>query len=86
MAKYSIVFKRSVYKDLRAIPRADIKRIIKRIDSLAEDPRGTGCEKLSGQERYRIRQGIYRIIYEIVDDKLIVTIVKLGHRRQIYYR
>lgn len=86
MAKYSIVFKRSVYKDLRAIPRADIKRIIKRIDSLAEDPRGTGCEKLSGQERYRIRQGIYRIIYEIVDDKLIVTIVKLGHRRQIYDR
>ena len=86
MAKYSIVFKRSVYKDLRAIPRADIKRIIKRIDSLAEDPRGTGCEKLSGQERYRIRQGIYRIVYEIVDDKLIVTIVKLGHRRQIYYR
>ena len=86
MAKYSIVFKRSVYKDLRAIPKADVKRIIKRIDSLAEDPRGTGCEKLSGQERYRIRQGIYRIIYEIVDDKLIVTIVKLGHRRQIYYR
>lgn len=86
MAKYSIVFKRSVYKDLRAIPKADVKRIIKRIDSLAEDPRGTGCEKLSGQERYRIRQGIYRIIYEIVDDKLIVTIVKLGHRRQIYDR
>ena len=86
MAKYSIVFKRSVYKDLRAIPRADIKRIIKRIDSLAEDPRGTGCEKLSGQERYRIRQGIYRIVYEIVDDKLIATIVKLGHRRQIYDR
>lgn len=86
MAKYSIVFKRSVYKDLRAIPKADVKRIIKRIDSLAEDPRGTGCEKLSGQERYRIRQGIYRIVYEIVDDKLIVTIVKLGHRRQIYDR
>jgi mRNA interferase RelE/StbE len=86
MAKYSIVFKRSVYKDLRAIPKADVKRIIKGIDSLAEDPRGTGCEKLSGQERYRIRQGIYRIVYEIVDDKLIVTIVKLGHRRQIYDR
>ena len=80
MAKYEIVFKRSVYKDLRPIPKADVKRIFKRIDSLALDPRGPGSEKLSGQERYRIRQGIYRIVYEIIDDPMIVTVIKIGHR------
>lgn len=79
MAKFEIVFKRSVYKDLKPIPKADVKRILERIDSLAKDPRGPGCEKLSGQERYRVRQGVYRIVYEIVDDKLIVTVVTVGH-------
>lgn len=86
MAKYEIVFKRSVYKDLRPIPGVDIKRILARIDSLADDPRGPGCEKLSGQERYRVRQGIYRILYEIEDDRLIVTVVKIGHRKKVYDR
>ncbi len=86
MAKYEIVFKRSVYKDLKPIPKADVKRILERIDSLAEDPRGTGCEKLSGQERYRVRQGVYRIVYEIEDGRLVVTVVKVGHRGQIYDR
>lgn len=86
MAKFEIVFKRSVYKDLKPIPKADVKRILERIDSLAKDPRGPGCEKLSGQERYRVRQGVYRIVYEIVDDKLIVTVVKVGHRGQVYNR
>ncbi|MGB7209995.1 MAG: type II toxin-antitoxin system RelE/ParE family toxin [Pyrinomonadaceae bacterium] len=83
MAKYEIVFKRSVYKDLKPIPKADVARILKRIDGLADDPRGPGCEKLSGQERYRVRQGIYRIVYEIEDNRLIVTVVKVGHRGQI---
>jgi len=86
MARYEIVFKRSVYKDLKPIPKADVKRIIERIDSLAEDPRGPGCEKLSGQERYRVRQGVYRIVYEIEDNRLTVTIVKIGHRGQVYDR
>ena len=86
MAKYDIVFKRSVYKDLRPVPNADVKRILARIDSLADDPRGSGCEKLSGQERYRVRQGVYRILYEIVDERLIVTVVKVGHRGQVYDR
>lgn len=84
MAKYEIVFKRSVYKDLRPIPKADIKRILQRIDALADEPRGHGCEKLSGQERYRVRQGVYRIVYEIVDDRLIVTVVMIGHRGSVY--
>ena len=86
MAKYEIVFKRAVYKDLKPIPKADVKRIIERIDSLANDPRGPGCEKLSGQERYRVRQGVYRIVYEVEDGRLIVTVVKVGHRGQVYQR
>lgn len=86
MAKYSVVFKRSVHKDLRPIPKTDIKRILARVDQLAEDPRGPGCEKLSGQERYRARQGAYRIVYEIVDDRLIVIVVKIGHRGGVYDR
>lgn len=86
MARYEIVFKRSVYKDLKPIPKADVKRIIGRIDSLAEDPRGQGCEKLSGQERYRVRQRVYRIVYEIEDGRLVVTVVKVGHRGQVYDR
>lgn len=84
MAKYKVVFKRSVYKDLKPIPKADVKNILKRIEKLGADPRRPGCEKLSGQERYRVRQGIYRIIYEIEDNVLIVTVVKIGHRSQVY--
>ena len=86
MAKYEIVFKRSVYKDLKPIPKSDVVSFLKRIDTLAADPRGSGCEKLSGQERYRVRQGVYRIIYEIKDNRLIVTVVKVGHRGQVYDR
>lgn len=86
MAKYDVVFKRSVYKDLRSIPNVDVKRILSSIDTLAADPRPPGCEKLSGQERYRIRQGVYRIVYEIEDNRLIVTVVRVGHRGQVYDR
>jgi mRNA interferase RelE/StbE len=86
MAKYKVVFKRSVYKDFRPIPKADLKRILARIDALADDPRGAGCEKLSGLERYRVRQGVFRTIYEIVDDCMVVTIIKIGHRGQVYGR
>jgi mRNA interferase RelE/StbE len=84
MASYELVFRKSVAKDLRAIPNQDVKRILKRIKALAEDPRPVGCEKLSGQERYRVRQGVYRIVYEIEDERLIVLVVKVGHRREVY--
>jgi mRNA interferase RelE/StbE len=84
MASYELVFKRSVAKDLRELPKADVKRILQRIRSLADDPRPPGCENLSGQERYRIRQGAYRIVYEIDDHVLIVLVVKVGHRRDVY--
>ena len=81
MARFRLVFKRSVAKDLRDIPNRDVQRILRRIEALQDDPRPTGCEKLSGQARYRIRQGVYRIIYGIEDDALVVTVVKVGHRR-----
>ena len=86
MASYEIVFRKSVAKDLRGFPKQDIKRILERIQSLADDPRPAGCEKLSGLERYRLRQGSYRTVYEIADARLIVLIVKVGHRRDIYRR
>jgi mRNA interferase RelE/StbE len=78
MASYRIVFKRSVAKDLRPIPNKDIQRILKRIDGLADDPRPAGAEKLSGDEKYRIRQGTYRILYTIEDEIITVTIVKVA--------
>ena len=84
MAKYRLVFKKSVAKDLRALPKKDVARILDCIQSLGDDPRPHGCEKLSGQERYRIRQGVYRIIYEIQDDALVVIMVKVGLRKEIY--
>jgi mRNA interferase RelE/StbE len=61
-----------------------LQRIMERIAWLADDPRPHGSEKLSGLERYRIRQGNYRIVYSIQDDELTVWIVKVGHRREIY--
>ena len=84
MASCELVFKKSVAKDLRAFPKVDVKRILQRIRSLADDPRPPGCEKLSGQQRYRVRQGLYRIVYEIDDKVLIVLVVKVGHRRDVY--
>ncbi len=84
MAVYSLFFKDSVRKDLDSIAKNDLRRIIKRIESLAENPRPLGCEKLSGQEKYRLRQGNYRIIYSIQDTQLTVWVVKVGHRREVY--
>ncbi len=84
MARYRIVFKKSVAKDLRQIPKKHVKRIMQRIDRLADEPRPVGVEKLSGDEKYRIRQGNYRILYTIEDEVITVIIVKVGHRRDIY--
>jgi mRNA interferase RelE/StbE len=84
MAAYSILFKESVRKDFDSIPSKDLLRIMERIGMLAENPRPVGSEKLSGQERYRIRQGNYRIIYSIQDNELTVWVVKVSHRREVY--
>ena len=84
MARYRLLFKRSVAKDLRAIPKKDVHRILKRIEALPDDPSPDGCEKLTEQERYRVRQGLYRVVYEIKDDMLVVTVVKVAHRSEVY--
>jgi mRNA interferase RelE/StbE len=84
MASYKIFFKRSVEKDLAIIPKEDIKKILCRIKKLADDPRPPGCEKLTGQDRYRIRQGRFRILYTILDNNLCVWIVKVAHRKDAY--
>jgi len=73
MARYSLLFKKLVSKDLRSIPKQDVRRILKRIDMLVDDPRPQGCEKLTAREHYRIRVGTYRVLYEIQDGVLIVV-------------
>jgi mRNA interferase RelE/StbE len=84
MAKYEIVLRRSVLKDLKPVPVKNVKRILAAIKSLADDPRPSQCTKLSADEKYRLRVGVYRILYSIEDDKLIVCIVKVGHRKDVY--
>ena len=84
-ALYSVVMKRSAEKELKAVPSSDLKRIVDRIRGLAQQPRPSGCEKLSGEsERYRIRQGDYRIVYGIDDAARLIELVKIGHRREVY--
>jgi len=84
MVAYKIYFRESVEKDFAAMPKRDLQRILQRIQALAEDPRPSGGEKLTGQEKYRIRQGRCRIVYSIQESDLTVWIVKVGHRKDIY--
>ena len=85
MAKYKLRIKKSAAKELEAISRkADRRRIVSRIEALAENPRPDGCKKLSGSERYRIRQGPYRIVYAIEDKQLVVYVVKIADRKSVY--
>jgi mRNA interferase RelE/StbE len=84
VAKYELEVRPSVSKDVKGIPAEDLGRILTKIEALREDPRPSGCTKLSGQEHYRIRQGHYRIVYEIHDARLIVVVVRVGHRRDVY--
>ena len=84
MASYRLLIKPSAAKDLEALPKQDRRRIVAKITSLSTDPRPPGCEKLSGHDQYRIRQGNYRILYEIQDSALVVVVVKVGHRRDVY--
>jgi mRNA interferase RelE/StbE len=86
MEKYRIVFRKSVARDLRPIPTKDLRKILAIIESLSEEPRPSGIEKLSGQDRYRLRQGNYRVIYEINDKEVVVAVVKVGHRKDVYWR
>jgi len=84
VAKYNITIKKSAAKELQDIPKKNLPKIIKHIQSLAENPRPAGSQKLSSREQYRIRQGDYRIIYSIDDKDFVVDVVKIGHRREAY--
>ena len=84
MASYKILLKVSAAKELEALPKPDRLRIVERIKALAENPRPFDCEKLTGEEKYRVRQGVYRILYKIHDDIVTVVVVKIGHRREVY--
>ncbi len=84
MAKYNIEIKKSAVKEIEHLPAKDIKGVLAKIHELANNPRPHGSQKLSNQERYRIRYGNYRIVYAIEDDVLIVIVVKVGHRKDIY--
>ena len=84
MASYSLYFKESVQKDFEGFPKKELRKILNRIRSLAGDPRPQGCEKLTGQNRYRVRQGRYRIVYAVQDEERTVIVVKVGHRKDIY--
>ena len=84
MANYKIYFKRSVEKDLSSIPSKDVQRIMNRIEQLATNPRPPECEKLTGENRYRLRQGRYRILYSLQDKDLTIWIVKVAHRKDVY--
>ena len=84
MAAYRALFRESVSKDLRSIPKNHLIRFLDRISALAADPRPPGAEKLTGEDRYRIRQGRYRIIYSIQDRELTIWVVKVGHQKGVY--
>lgn len=84
MESYRIVIKKSAAKEIERIAKNDRIRIIEKIKSLSQDPHPTGSKKLSGQEKYRMRQGNYRILYQIIDDELIINVVKVGHRQDVY--
>jgi len=82
---YHIEVKRSAAKALKKIPKADQKRIADKIDSLAEDLPNPDTTKMKGNNPFhRIRVGNYRIIYEIQEDVLLILVVKIGHRKDIY--
>jgi mRNA interferase RelE/StbE len=84
VASYKLLIKPSAAKELEAVPKKDRQRIVTKIRNLAVEPRPLGCERLSGHDVYRVRQGNYRVLYTVQDADLIVVIVMIGHRREVY--
>ena len=84
MAGYKLEIKKSATKEIEHLPLDDCRRVVAKIQGLVMQPRPFGCEKLTGEEKYRIRQGNWRVLYEIDDEELIVTVVKIAHRREAY--
>ena len=84
MGSYKVLIKPSAVKEIEAIPQKDRRRIVARIQGLSGDPRPPGSQKLSGQDKFRLRQGAYRIVYSVNDDDLSLLVVKVGHRKEMY--
>ena len=84
MGKYKLEIKKSALKEIERLPRRDLHAVISRMEELSDNPRPHGCKKLSGQDKYKIRSGDYRILYSIEDNILTVYVVKVGHRRDVY--
>lgn len=84
MASYKVLIKPSAVKEVEAVPATDRRKLAAKIQGLAVDPRPHGSEKLSGQERHRLRQGDYRVVYAIDDDAQTVLVAKIGNRRDVY--
>ena len=86
MARYELLYLPSIAKDLRGLPKADVRRILARTERLRDDPYPPNALKLEGEDRYRVRQGNYRILYSVDDGRVIIYIIKIGHRRDVYRR
>jgi mRNA interferase RelE/StbE len=84
VASYRLLIKPSAAKELEPLPTKDRKRVVARLQRLSAQPRPSGCEKLTGHDLFRVRQGDYRILYEVQDQSLVVTVFKVGHRRDVY--
>ena len=85
MGRYRVFIKPSAVREIEGIAeKKQRQQIIAKIGALSDDPRPPGSEKLTGREQYRVRQGVYRIVYAIEDDRLVVYVVKVGHRRSVY--
>ena len=84
MAAYSVLIKRSAAKELDTVPKKDREKLVAKIQALATNPRPPGSEKLAGDDKYRIRHGVYRVLYEIDDATIVVVVVRVAHRREVY--
>lgn len=84
MASYRLLIKPSAAKELEGLPMKDRRRVVARMQGRSDQPRPPGCEKLTGHDLFRVRQGKYRILYEVQDHDLTVMIFKIGHRRDVY--
>jgi mRNA interferase RelE/StbE len=84
MVNYSIEIKKSAAKEIEKLPVPILKKVMQKITSLSENPRPNGCKKLTADEKYRIRVGEYRILYSIEDALLIIFVVKVSHRKDVY--
>lgn len=84
MGRYKVEIKKSAVKEIKGLPSAILKKVLAKIESLSDDPRPQGSVKLSAEEKYRVRLGDYRILYAIEDKALIIYIVKVGRRKDVY--